>query len=540
MKRFIYTILTVAALASSCTDLEPKVYSNITMEQLMSDAEQNSGYMLSPVYGQMRWFFEDRSVWDLYEIGTDAWVVPINTDGGWNDNGIWQRLNKHEWYTTDPHFSEVWTHLWYGITSCCNRALYQLEEAGVELDEATVAEIKVARAHYYYHLLSFFGNVPIETEFDVPEGYLPETRTRKEVYDFIVSEIRGNMDKLTEEKTYSRFNKWAAKHMLARVYLNAEAWLGPEYASKRDSTIILCDEIIAGGRYSLDDSFSHVFSLDNTNSPEVIFSIPYDETTKSPVLHCIYAKTFHWAGKAVYDAASAGYNGLRAIPSYVEDTFDAEEDPVTHNCISYNDRRYADTYLMGQQYDYVTKEPLSLRLSNVDVPYNHTNHITSPTAAGEFEGYRYGKYEIKIGQKWETDQDWVMYRFGETLMMKAECLLRKGMAEEAAEIVNEVRARSFDENLPEDVRTLTAGQLSATVEVNGVPVRYGEFLNELGREFCGEAMRREQLIRFDDVYTKGSWWGHTASGQEHLHLYPIPDSERITNPKLKQNDGYPE
>lgn len=540
MKRFIYTILTVAALASSCTDLEPKVYSNITMEQLMSDAEQNSGYMLSPVYGQMRWFFEDRSVWDLYEIGTDAWVVPINTDGGWNDNGIWQRLNKHEWYTTDPHFSEVWTHLWYGITSCCNRALYQLEEAEVELDETTVAEIKVARAHYYYHLLSFFGNVPIETEFDVPEGYLPETRTRKEVYDFIVSEIRGNMDKLTEEKTYSRFNKWAAKHMLARVYLNAEAWLGPEYASKRDSTIILCDEIIAGGRYSLDDSFSHVFSLDNTNSPEVIFSIPYDETTKSPILHCIYAKTFHWAGKAVYDAASAGYNGLRAIPSYVEDTFDAEEDPVTHNCISYNDRRYADTYLMGQQYDYVTKEPLSLRLSNVDVPYNHTNHITSPTAAGEFEGYRYGKYEIKIGQKWETDQDWVMYRFGETLMMKAECLLRKGMAEEAAEIVNEVRARSFDENLPEDVRTLTAGQLSATVEVNGVPVRYGEFLNELGREFCGEAMRREQLIRFDDVYTKGSWWGHTASGQEHLHLYPIPDSERITNPKLKQNDGYPE
>ena len=547
MKRLFYTFL-IAVLATSCLDLEPKVYSDITLEQLMENAEETSGYMLSPIYGQMRWFFEDRSVWDLHDLGTDAWIVPINTDGGWNDNGIWQRLNKHEWLPTDPHFEEVWGHLWYGITSCCNRVLYQLESAGVELDEATIAEIKVVRAHYYYHLLSFFGNVPIETSFIVPDGYLPKTRTRKEVYDFVVSEIRNNMDKLTEDKTYSRFNKWAAKHMLARVYLNAEAWLGPEYASKRDSTLILCNEIIEGGKYQLDNSFSHVFSLDNTTSPEVIFAVPYDETTAKdghPILHCIYAKTMHWNGKGVYDAASAGYNGLRANPEYVSKVFDAEEDPVTHNCVSYNDKRYIDTYLMGQQVDYVTKEPLYLNLNNVEVPYNHINYITSPTAADEFEGYRYGKYEIKIGQKWETDQDWVMYRYGETLMMKAECLLRSGDYQGAADIVNEVRARSFDKKdkdgniVPEDVYELTAAQLSATTEVNGVQVQYGEFLQELGREFCGEAMRREQLIRFDDVYTKGSWWGHTPSGETYRHLYPIPDRERTTNPELKQNDGYP-
>ena len=93
--------------------------------------------------------------------------------------------------------------------------------------------------------------------------------------------------------------------------------------------------------------------------------------------------------------------------------------------------------------------------------------------------------------------------------------------------------------MPEDVYILTAAQLNATTEVNGVQVQYGEFLQELGREFCGEAMRREQLIRFDDVYTKGSWWGHSPSGETYRHLYPIPDRERTTNPELKQNDGYP-
>ena len=533
MKKTIVILAAAVSAFTACTNLEPTIYSNLTLDQMMDDAKNNSGYMLAPVYGQMRWFNEDRSVWDLYELGTDAWVVPINTDGGWNDNGIWQRLNKHEWQENDPHFSNVWSHLWYGISSCCNSVLYQLESAGIELDEATVAEIKVARAHYYYHLLSLFGKVPVETEYNVPDGYMPRSHSRKDVYDFVVGEIRGNIDKLSEERTYSRFNKWAAKHMLARIYLNAESWLGEEYASKRDSCLILCNEIIASGKYSLDGDYGHIFSLDNVGSPEIIFAIPYDETTKTPVLHCIYAKTFHWAGKPIYAAASAGYNGLRAVPSYVADTFDAEEDAVTHNCVSYNDRRYVDTYLMGQQYDYNTGEPLELN----GKPYNHTNFITSPVSADEFEGYRFGKYEIKIGQKWETDQDWVVYRLSETLMMKAECLLRAGDAAGAADIVNDVRSRSFDKSLPESVRMLTAAQLSADVAVDGVTVPYGEFLNELGREFTGEAMRREQLLRWG-VYTRGAWWGHTPKNDDHLKVFPIPASECISNPNLEQNDGY--
>ena len=120
MKNRLSILCASLLVFSACTDLEPKIYSEITLEELMSSADVTTGYILSPVYGQMRWFYEDRSVWDLNELGTDAWLIPINTDGGWNDEGIWQRLNKHEWKTTDPHFEEVWRHLWYGINTCCN------------------------------------------------------------------------------------------------------------------------------------------------------------------------------------------------------------------------------------------------------------------------------------------------------------------------------------------------------------------------------------------------------------------------------------
>lgn len=523
------TILAISALAYSCTDLEPVIYSDMTLNTIMENPEENSAYILTPMYGQMRWFNEDRSIWDLTELGTDAWVIPTNTDGGWYDGGIWLRLDNHEWLPTDPHFSNCWSHLWYGITTCCNRAIFQLEENGVEIDAGTLAEIRTVRAFYYYYLLSLFGNVPIIDTYDLPEDYLPSTRSREDVYDFVVKELRESMDLLPEEARYSRFNKWSAKQLLAKVYLNAEAWLGEKYAEKRDSTLILCDEIINSGKYQLDDSFSHVFSLDNESSPEVIFAVPYDETTGSPIFHCIYAKTQHWSCQPIYNAGSGGYNGLRAVPSYVNETFDAKSPD------DYNDNRYRETYCMGQQYDYITKEPLYF--TDGVTPFNYVNEIASINAAEEFDGYRFGKYEIKIGQKWETDQDWVVFRLAETLMMKAECLLRNGDAAGAAEIVNEIRDRSFDKSLPQEVREITAAQLEAVTEVDGVQVKYGEFLKELGREFTGEGMRREQLIRWD-LYVNGTWTFHSPKKSGYLELFPIPSAELLSNINLRQNDGY--
>lgn len=516
-------------LLASCTNLDPDIYSDMTIDKILDDSEKSSAYLLTPMYGQMRWFNEDRSIWDLTELGTDAWVIPTNFDGGWYDGGIWLRLDNHEWKATDPHFSTCWSHLWYGITTCCNRVIYQFEEAGLELDEQMLAEIRAVRAFYYYYLLSLFGNVPIMETYDVPKDYMPTTRSRKEVYDFVVRELRESMDVLPEEPRYSRFNKWAAKHLLAKVYLNAEAWLGSEYAVKRDSTLILCNEIIGSTKYRLDPSYSNVFSLNNETSPEILFAVPYDETTGTPIFHCIYAKTQHWACKPIYDAGSGGYNGLRAVPSYVSETFDAT-DPD-----HYNDKRYRETYCMGQQYDYLTKQPLYF--TDGVTPFYYVNEIASIDAAREFDGYRFGKYEIKIGQKWETDQDWVVFRYAETLMMKAECLLRGGDAQGAADIVNDVRARSFDPQLPQSVRELTAQQLSASTLVDGMSVPFGEFLKELGREFTGEGMRREQLIRWD-VYVNGSWTFHTPKKKKYLELYPIPSGELLSNINLRQNDGY--
>ena len=61
-------------------------------------------------------------------------------------------------------------------------------------------------------------------------------------------------------------------------------------------------------------------------------------------------------------------------------------------------------------------------------------------------------------------------------------------------------------------------------------------LDELGWEFSQEGRRRQDMVRFG-VFSTRSWFSHDASSKEK-NLYPIPNSQILTNPNLKQNPGY--
>ena len=69
-------------------------------------------------------------------------------------------------------------------------------------------------------------------------------------------------------------------------------------------------------------------------------------------------------------------------------------------------------------------------------------------------------------------------------------------------------------------------------------------LAERGRELLWEGHRRTDLIRFDR-FTGGTylygWKGATQFGattDPKYKLYPLPATEIVANPNLKQNPGY--
>lgn len=521
VNRLFYIVPIFIIIVSSCTDLKEDVFSEITEDSFQA-SEDDITSLAASAYTPLRFVMDWQGYFDLQEESGDAFVTPTRPNG-WDDAGIYKRMHFHKWDDQQWQPQNTWVTIFNGVNNI-NRVIQQVDTGELPMDEEEsnklIAEMRALRAFYYSILIDTHGNVPILTNFDEE---VPEQNSREEVYNFIVSELEEVIPDLSEEvgpSTYGRINKWGAYQTLARVYLNAEVYVGePQW----EKCIEMTNKIINSGRYSLDPVYRNIFSTENENSPEIVFAIPYDETY-APQFgeHMKFLTPDH---RKVFNMEAEPWGGTSANPQFI-DSYDKD------------DNRLTDTWLMGLQYDAGTGEELFELVKEMPSIYDCTM----------YEGYRCGKYEIKDGAKASLSNDFPFYRYTDVLMMNAESLLRMGRADAAAEIVTEIRMRSFDN--PEDA-VVTGNDLKGdstfpygTLDKNGniddpgdqSTVKFGRFLDELGWEFAAEARRRTDMIRFGVFQTK-SWYNHTPQG-DYVTLFPIGIEQLNTNTNLKQNPGY--
>ncbi|MFS0490587.1 RagB/SusD family nutrient uptake outer membrane protein [Leadbetterella byssophila] len=531
MKKISIYALTACLMISggSCTNLDEEVYSEV-LSTSFKPTERDLPNILAPVYASFRsLMFGWQGYFDLQEEPADAIITPVRPNG-WDDGGTYRRMHQHAWTSQQWQPENTWQSSYASITRA-NRVIAQIEDNEIPLPEATakaaIAELRAARALAYYLLLDNHGNVPIVTNYrDVT---LPQQSTRKEVYDFIVKEITEIEPLLSSDvsATYGRMNKWAAKALLAKIYLNAEVYTG---TANWDGVIKETNDIIASNNYILDPNYSDVFTYTNHNSKEIIFAVPYDEIYGTGSQ--IHMKTLDPLSRLVYGMSAGPWGGNCAVPQFI-DTYDKE------------DGRLADSWIMGPQYSATTGEMVINYVK--EVPGIGGDGTVAPSNSG----YRIGKYKIKQGATNNLDNDYPMFRYADVLMMKAEALLRKGDADAAAQLVTQVRQRAFKSNPAK--ATVSGAELlqgstyqygwqekdgSVAVKNGGADIKYGRFLDELGWEFAAEAHRRQDLIRFG-VYQTKSWFNHNPHPQANTRIiFPIPNGELNKNPNLKQNAGY--
>jgi len=177
-----------------------------------------------------------------------------------------------------------------------------------------------------------------------------------------------------------------------------------------------------------------------------------------------------------------------------------------------------------------------------------TNELPDGLYTGEAEGYRMNKFEVKMQAQGSLGNDFPVFRYAQVLMMKAECLLRTGKANDASTLVSQVRARAFAAKPAKATVTGADLQKGSAYQYGYVEnyqvvdpgdakaVQYGRMLDELGWEFAWEGFRRRDMIRFG-VYTTKSWLSHKPNGTFRA-VFPIPQIAINSNPKLKQNPDY--
>lgn len=494
MKKILISLFIIGLAAQSCTKVDENVYDKYAASQFYATAA-GADDALATVYGKIsgtwgsNYAGRDNCWYDLNSFAADEQVIPHRNTGDWQLD--FAQLYSHTELPSLGIISNTWNWLYSAVYSA-NLAVAQLTSA--KADASKIAEAKVLRAWFYYLLIDDFGDVPFYTDNNTDVSKIAQTK-RAVIYNFIVSELKANVDLLSETRGgtyYGRFNKWAGYMFLAKVYLNAGVYTG---TADWTDALAACNKVAEGG-FTLHAGAANAssplgyqyFELfgDVCPNDETIFGLYLSENIVSGNIYGIRSLN------SANGVALIGYSGWNG--SVIIDNF--------YNKYDASDIRRKQ-FLVGAQAGSVT--------------YTSTlSSIISP-GAGPNEGIRDAKF-LPVGTVDASggSNDFPIYRYADLLLMQAECNVRLGNTVAALPFINQVRARAG----------LTA---LTSVTLNNV-------YDERGFELVFEGHRRQDMIRF----------GHYEDAREYVtnaipatqELFPIPTSALNANPSLKQNPGY--
>ena len=495
MKKTVILLSISFIFLIGCTNLNENVYDKFSAKEFYATPE-GSNVALAAVYAQVGGNWNgvgyagaDNGWYDMNCMSSDEQVIPHRNTGDWQQD--FARLYKHEWLPTDLIINNTWNWLYKSIFNA-NLSVKLLVDANA--DPSKIAEAKVLRAFFYYLLMDDFGNVPFFTDNSVIVDQIPQAN-RLVVYDFIVSELTQNIDKLSTTKGgnyYGRFNKWAGYMLLAKVYLNAEVYTG---TPKWQECLAACQVINQGG-FSLHPG-TNATASPNGNTYYELFGdvLPDDET-----ILAMYANA-NSVSRNIYTVRSL--NGPHAQTLFGYSGWNGTIVPKDYY-ISYSDNDIRKKqFLIGPQPGGVN---YTLNVSSLDNP-----------GAAPQEGIRNIKfYPVTPMSGAGASNDFPIFRYADLVLMMAECQIRLGNASAAKPFVDEVRIRA----------SLTALTLNPTLE---------DVYKERGFELNWEGHRRQDMVRFDKFLLPNEFRG---SSPDYRKIFPIPTSALDANRGLKQNTGY--
>jgi len=508
MKKYIIIPLVLMFILVSCTDITEPLSDQIDARKFNQTEEEIQASLTNAYFKLM-----ETEIWIhqfiLQEVSTEIGIVPTRTNGGWNDGGRWIDAHQHTWDATHQDVTELFSK-YFNVIASTNTLVELLNDTEGKVDNvpAAIAEMRAVRAYAYLQLMDLFGNIPIVTEAQIDPNDLPSNRdqTRADVFNFVekeLTEILPDMPSVAEmsaderQNFYPRFTKEAAQAMLVRLYLNAEVYSGTE---RWQDVVDVADDIINSNAFTLTESIWDSFVPENENTPEIIMAI--SQSNQDITLGDFDARGGNWVNQLglhpslqeKFNLPSTPWGGTNVGVDHYED---------------YEDGDFRKSLILkGEQRTESGK--LLVNLTEISDLHN------SPFSEG-FKSIKYKPDPQKNGI--HSRNDYVLIRYAEVLLSKAEALFRLGRTGEAKVLVDQVRERNFDPytplpNLTEDI-----------------------ILKEWAREFMWENQYRTHLIRHGKFLNNRYKYKDTDT-PSHRIVYPIPQNELDRNPNLVQNPGY--
>lgn len=466
-------------LFSACEDLlDEKTFTTLSPTDFFNNLEDLE-VVLNSVYGELRYSDITRDAVTLQEVNTD---IAFERSGGiFTAN---EPIEEFTWTSTHQWTKSWWERRYRGIFKA-NTVLdnaYLVETDDPRKSEI-LAEARFLRAFNYYLLYDFFGPVPLITTSLTDVKDRPERSSEQEMIAFIENEFIAVSDILPVDpprNQYGRPTKGAALSALTKFYMMTRKWQEAATTAKMVMDLGEYDLFTEGERTEL-------FSPDNQRDNEFIFvsvmSDTPDNDTGDGWLSHVVPRGYQWQ----YPPRQIFAAEYKIWSDFLE-LFDAEDERLQAFLFEFVNAD-GETIVLGEDNARSMKFP------------EYPNQGISRSA-----------------------DDFPFIRYADILLSRAEALNElNGPNQEAVDLLNMVREAS-------NVSTFTVSDFPNLEGLRDF------ILEERGREFHTEALRRQDLIRHHKFVEKAVERGKPA---KDFHVrYPIPQTEIERNPNLTQNEGY--
>lgn len=573
MKQYIIGSMLLSSILLASCSLDETPRSKFSEEEAFSTPKLVYVNTVANVYssiGNGLYGSDGGSVHTFQEFSSDASMIP-GRQGDWVDGGAWQNIFLHNFESSVSKYNDVWNNL-YRVIGLANSSIDRLNKYLDEHPEYAeyVYELRALRAVYYYYVMDLFGQVPLVVSSQVSANEVAQSN-RSDVFKFVTSELAECIPHLSDSKSqnegeyYGRITKAVAYMCMAKCAINApvytiddttptsySAFVGTDKSGKATAseeqgktvsemgkninitldgktrnaweTAAYCADQIASLGYRLQPSYADNFIVANQNSVENIWTRPND-CVNYKIEDYNIVRTLHYnhGGAIGYQGWNGACSSKQQMLVYGYGT--ANPDPRL-KLNFYTDKDYMEETGKAVE-DGATDKPLEYMPLAVKVDFT----AADDPHAMKCSGARMKKYEFdkSTTQQYSFNNDLVIWRYADALLLKAEAEYRMGNKAEALTIVNEVR-----------------GRVAATPRTE---LTLNDILNERMLELAWEGVRRQDQIRFctftEPTADRFNGVTHNASAgdynddtQGYTMVYPIPYAVLNLNKKLGQNPGY--
>jgi hypothetical protein len=573
MKQYIIGSMLLSSILLASCSLDETPRSKFSEEEAFSTPKLVYVNTVANVYssiGNGLYGSDGGSVHTFQEFSSDASMIP-GRQGDWVDGGAWQNIFLHNFESSVSKYNDVWNNL-YRVIGLANSSIDRLNKYLGEHPEYAeyVYELRALRAVYYYYVMDLFGQVPLVVSSEVSANEVAQSN-RSDVFKFVTSELAECIPHLSDSKSqnegeyYGRITKAVAYMCMAKCAINApvytiddttptsySAFVGTDKSGKATAseeqgntisemgkkinitldgetrnaweTAAYCADQIASLGYRLQPSYADNFIVANQNSVENIWTRPND-CVNYKIEDYNIVRTLHYnhGGAIGYQGWNGACSSKQQMQVYGYGT--ANPDPRL-KLNFYTDKDYMEETGKAVE-DGATGKDLEYMPLAVKVDFSAEDDPHAMKCAGA----RMKKYEFdkSTTQQYSFNNDLVIWRYADALLLKAEAEYRMGNKAEALTIVNEVRDR-----------------VAATPRTE---LTLNDILDERMLELAWEGVRRPDQIRFctftEPTVDRFNGVTHNASAgdynddtQGYTMVYPIPYAVLNLNKNLKQNPGY--